>query len=202
MSCSPFDLRDYFLREMPRPQALQVEEHVRQCPACRGELDELQRTGTVLMALRDEEIPKRIVLAPDRAPDPPGWRGRLGAFWNSAPRLGFASACVLATAIVVYAMVPRSPRAPVSAGPAPVVASASSTDVQRQIQAAVDRAVNEMKTRQSEEVRTLVAGYLKQQDEDRKRLTLAADELAYVDHHEAATRAKIYRMGPAGGGAQ
>ena len=33
MSCSPFDLKDYFLKELPPPQRVQVEAHVRQLPS-------------------------------------------------------------------------------------------------------------------------------------------------------------------------
>ncbi len=32
MSCSPFDLRDYFLQELADPQQRQVEAHVKTCP--------------------------------------------------------------------------------------------------------------------------------------------------------------------------
>ena len=35
MSCSPFDLKDYFLKELPDPERRQVEGHVRECLRCR-----------------------------------------------------------------------------------------------------------------------------------------------------------------------
>ena len=35
MSCSPFDLNDYFLQELPDPQQRQVEAHVKKCASVR-----------------------------------------------------------------------------------------------------------------------------------------------------------------------
>ena len=51
MSCSPFDLKDYFLDELPNPRRLEVEAHVQHCQACREELDRLRLTQTALTAL-------------------------------------------------------------------------------------------------------------------------------------------------------
>ena len=45
MSCSPFDLRDYFLKELTDPQQRQVESHVKTCLPCREELDQLRWTA-------------------------------------------------------------------------------------------------------------------------------------------------------------
>ena len=37
MSCSPFDLKDYFLEELADPERRQVEAHVKNCrPAARN----------------------------------------------------------------------------------------------------------------------------------------------------------------------
>ena len=43
MNCSPFDLRDYFLKELPDSERQQVETHVRGCAACREELERAAR---------------------------------------------------------------------------------------------------------------------------------------------------------------
>ena len=45
MSCSPFDLKDYFLQELPSPDRVQVEAHVNHCLTCREELERLQLPG-------------------------------------------------------------------------------------------------------------------------------------------------------------
>ena len=66
MSCSPFDLRDYFLKELPESEQRQVEAHVRNCQPCFEELDRLRVTEAALFALREEEIPQRIGFVSDK----------------------------------------------------------------------------------------------------------------------------------------
>src|SRR5438270_4372236 len=99
MSCSPFDLRDYYLQELSTPQRLQVEAHANTCLACRDELERLQITGAALFTLRDEEIPQRIAFVSDKIFEPSPTRRWLTAFWSSTARLGFASALVLSVAL-------------------------------------------------------------------------------------------------------
>src|ERR1043166_5101819 len=100
MSCSPFDLRDYFLRELPDPQQRQVEAHVKSCQTCREEIDRLNLTEAALLSLRDEEIPQRIAFVSDKIFEPSPLRRWLAGFWGSAARLGFASAAMLSAALV------------------------------------------------------------------------------------------------------
>src|ERR1035441_3578675 len=95
MSCSPFDLKDYFLRELAPSARAQVEGHVRQCAACREELERLQMTQNALFSLRDEEIPQRIAFVSDPIFEPSPARRWLGAFWASTARLGVASSAML-----------------------------------------------------------------------------------------------------------
>ncbi len=95
MSCSPFDLRDYFLKELSDPQQRQVEAHVKDCPACRQELEQLQLTQTALFSLRDEEIPQRIAFVSDPVFEPSSAQRWWAAFWGSPARLGFAGAAML-----------------------------------------------------------------------------------------------------------
>ena len=70
MSCSPFDLKDYFLQELTDPQRHQVEAHVRTCALCHEEMDRLQMTQAALLSLRDEEIPQRIAFVSDKIFEP------------------------------------------------------------------------------------------------------------------------------------
>ncbi|MBZ5584772.1 MAG: hypothetical protein LAQ30_21690 [Acidobacteriia bacterium] len=147
MSCSPFELKDYFLKELARPQALQVEVHVRGCPSCREELDRLRLTEAALFALREEEIPQRIAFVSDPVLEPSGPRRWWAAFWGSGPRLGFASAALLSAAILFSAMTrpapaPASPPA-VKLASAPPAATLSPEEVQRRIDAAVSAAVTQ-----------------------------------------------------------
>src|ERR1035441_7979167 len=106
MSCSPFDLRDYFLKELPDSERRQVEVHVRNCRPCLEELDRLRLTEAALFALREEEIPQRIGFVSDKIFEPSPWRRWWRAFWESGARLAFASAAMLSVAILVSALRP------------------------------------------------------------------------------------------------
>src|SRR5215471_6374932 len=117
MSCSPFDLRDYFLKELAPPQQLQTEAHVKNCDACRDELEQLRATEAMLFSLRDEEIPQRIGFISDKIFEPSPARRWLTAFWGSTARLGFASAAMLSVALAITAW--RRTPAPAT-GPATV----------------------------------------------------------------------------------
>jgi anti-sigma factor RsiW len=128
MSCSPFDLRDYYLKELTDPQQREVEAHVKDCPACREELQQLRLTQAALFALRDEEIPQRIAFVSDPVFEPSPARRWWAAFWGSSARLGFASAAMLSAAILVATL------AHTGGG---VAAGLSYAEVDRRIQQAV-----------------------------------------------------------------
>ena len=81
-------------------------------------MDRLRVTQTALFSLRDEEIPQRIAFVSDKVFEPSPWRRWLSAFWGSSARLGFASAAMLSTALVVSALTGRLPHRPSSAGAA------------------------------------------------------------------------------------
>jgi hypothetical protein len=203
MSCSPFDLRDYFLKELPLPQALQMEDHVRGCPACAEELDRLRLTEAALMSLREEEVPRRIAFVSDPVLEPAGWKRVWAAFWSSTPRLAFASVAMLSAALVVFSLTRPGPVA-TPAAPEQITASAPAGEVQKQIQAAVNQAVRDLEARQAQKVETLVAGFLEREQDSRQRLTLAANELEYRERENRGLKmiASGYRRSPGEGGAQ
>lgn len=152
MSCSPFDLRDYLLKELSDGERRQVDAHVRGCAACREELERLQLTEAALFSLRDEEIPQRIAFVSDKIFEPSPWRRAWAAFWGSGARLGFASAAMLSVALIVFSLArtagtPEPARAsgPAAARVAP--ASVSEAEIQQRIQAAVDQAVTASEAR-------------------------------------------------------
>ena len=196
MSCSPFDLNDYFLKELADSERRQVEGHVRECGRCREELERLRLTEASLFALREEEIPQRIAFVSDKVFEPAPWRRWWAAFWGSAARLGFASAAMLSVAILVFALTRGPAQRPVTG------VSAGSADVQVQIQAAVDKAVHESEARQSAKTEKLVEDFLNRQREDHKLLASAADYIQYQDHHLEAVAAEAYRQRSAAGGGQ
>src|SRR5580693_2281511 len=93
-------LRDYaFDEQLPQDERRAMEQHLAGCGACATELDQLRLTAAALRTLPDREIPQRIAFVSDRVFEPSAFR----RFWNSGARLGFASACVLASALVVSA---------------------------------------------------------------------------------------------------
>ena len=174
MSCSPFDLRDYFLQELDAPQRRLVESHVKTCSGCRAELDRLQVTESALLTLREEEIPQRIAFVSDPVFEPSPLRRFFSDFWGSAARLGFASAAMLSVALVVFALHRPAPApAPVIAlAPAGVTRVATDADIRPLIDAAVAKAVAEVEARQTVKTNQLVA----EVEQARQRLQLAAEQ--------------------------
>ncbi len=180
MSCSPFDLKDYFLEELPAAQRAQVEGHVRQCAGCREELERLQMTRSALFSLRDEEIPQRIAFVSDPIFEPSGMRRWLGGFWASTARLGFASAAMLSISIFYFAATRPAPAPERAAVPTMAAASPNPSltqeQVDRQIQQAVVKAVADVEARQDARTTLLTAALEARLGEARKSLQLAADE--------------------------
>ena len=163
MSCSPFDLRDYFFGELAEEDRQQVDLHSRSCLTCREELNRLRSTQAALLAVADEEIPQRIGFVSDRVYEPSRllrwWRG----FWGSAPRLGFASAAMLSVAIIVSAM--HRPAVVIPAAPAASVDVAKlQADFSRQLNEAVQKAVAESDARHEQ----LLAAAARRFDSERR----------------------------------
>src|SRR5438046_5146201 len=95
-NCRQLDaVRDYAFDELDPAGRASVERHIAECGACRMELDRMRLTTAALRVLPDVEVPRRIAFVSDKVPEA-GW---FAAFWNSAARLGFAAACVLAVGI-------------------------------------------------------------------------------------------------------
>ena len=171
MSCSPFDLRDYFLKELPDSEQRQVEAHVRNCQPCLEELDRLRLTESALLALREEEIPRRIAFVSDPVFEPSPWRRGWAGLWGSTARLAFAAAAMLSVAILVSALRPVEQIA-VRPGPPQIVKAVSETEIQSRVDTAVAQAVAQVDARQTEKTKQLVADL----ESTRQRLLWAASE--------------------------
>lgn len=171
MSCSSVDLKAYQLGELAQREKASVEEHVRACEGCREDLDRLRLTQTALMSLEDEEIPQRIAFVSDKVFEPRWWQ----TIWRSGPAMGFASAVLLAAAILVHGFA-----RPV---PAPVVASAvSPQQIEQVVNAAVTKAVAESEARQSREFSVQVAAVQKQADAQRQSdLAVVQQAVSYYE---------------------
>jgi len=191
MSCSPFDLRDYFLKELPDSEQRQVEAHVRNCQPCLEELDRLRLTEAALFALREEEIPQRIAFVSDQVFEPSPWRRWWAALWGSTARLAFASAAMLSIAILVAALRPAGQIA-LRPGASQVVKAISDTEIQTRIDTAVAKAVAQVDARQTEKTKQLLADL----DSARQRLLLAAEEWDYSQRRANAIRISASNYGP------
>jgi anti-sigma factor RsiW len=189
MSCSPFDLKDYFLKELPDANRQPVEDHLRTCPACQEELDRLRLTEAALFALRDEEVPQRIGFVSDEVFEPARWRRWWGAFWGSAAQLGFASAAMLSVAILVHAFVRPAPPVRMASSPAATAASISPAEVQSLIQAAVTRS----EARQEEKTARLVADSLRREERERIMRAQVEDLNRYLERSDGARKIAAYR---------
>ena len=188
MSCSPFDLRDYFLKELPESEQRQVEAHVRNCQPCLEELDRLRLTEAALFALREEEIPQRIGFVSDQVFEPSPWRRWWAALWGSTGRLAFASAAMLSIAILVAALHPVGQQIAVRPGPPQIVKAISDTEIQSRIDIAVAKAVAQVDARQTEKTKQLVA----QLEGTRQRLLWAASELDFSQKRANTVRVLAY----------
>jgi anti-sigma factor RsiW len=197
MSCSPFDLRDYFFGELPEKERRQVEAHRKICAACREELQRLESTQAVLRTVADEEIPQRIGFVSDRVYEPSLLRRWWLAFWESAPRLGFASAAMLSVAIVVSAM--HRPTPPPAAPAIDFVGLQMKlqSDFSRQLNEAVTKAVAENDARSEQRSAELLAAATKrfntQRESDRE---VFAQRLAIMEKYSRLdVRAQILGNG-------
>jgi anti-sigma factor RsiW len=195
MSCSPFDLRDYFLKELPPADRGQVEGHLKSCAGCREELDRLQMTEAALFSLRDEEIPQRIAFVSDKIFEPSPMRRWFDALWGSTVRLGFASAALLSCSIFYFAATRPAPAPNGQAVATPVTAAAytpgpSPAEIQQQIQQAVAEAVAQVEARQAAQTTKLVADLEQRTSEIRRSLQLASDQ-TYLDRKRQQQKAKV-----------
>ena len=192
MSCSPFDLRDYFLKELPDSERRQVEAHAGNCQACHEELDRLRLTEAALFALREEEIPQRIAFVSDQVFEPSPWRRWWAAMWGSTARLAFASAAMLSIAILVSALRPVGQIAVRPGAPQVVQAIISDTEIQSRIDNAVAKAVAQVEARQTEKTKQLMADVGSAQ----QRLLWAAGEFDYYQKRANTIRISTANYGP------
>lgn len=158
MSCSPFDLRDYYFKDLAEDERRLTEVHVKTCANCREELDRLRGTETALLALPDEEIPQRIGFVSDPVFEPSAFRRGWDALWGSAARLGFASAAMLSAALVVFSLTRPVPQ---SMAPAPALTRAAiearmQVDFSKRLDDAVAKAVAQSEARQARQTRELL----------------------------------------------
>jgi hypothetical protein len=134
MNCSSVDLKAYALGEPGGPGEA---AHIESCENCHEELGRLRVTHAALLTLKEEEVPRRIAFVSDKIFEPRWWQ----RVWRSVPAMGFASAMVLAAAILVHAYA-----RPVTNGQPPAVDTAQveqriESEVSQRLDARVSKAV-------------------------------------------------------------
>jgi anti-sigma factor RsiW len=184
MTCSAVDLKAYFLGELAQPEKASVDDHVRACQGCREELDQLRLTQTALLSLEEEEIPQRIAFVSDKVFEPRWWQ----TIWRSGPAMGFASAAMLAVAILAHGFV-----RPVAA-PATTQASIDTTQIEQRIErevnarleATVAKAVSDSEAKQSREFAHVLAASEQRFEAKRKDdLAVAQQAVRYYGQQTA-----------------
>lgn len=175
MICSQFDWKAYLLGETPESQRRQADEHAAACAACGEELERLRLTQMALLAVREEEMPRRIAFVSDKVFEPRWWQ----RLWNSGPVLGFASAAMLAIAIVTHGLVAPAPvpaPAPAAAVDVAAIEARIEEEVARRLPSAIATAVAEVEARKSAETTKLVADMEKRFEFQRKADLLAMED--------------------------
>jgi anti-sigma factor RsiW len=135
-------LEAYVLGELPKAERIEVERYLASNPEAALEVERLRIVTTALQRLPEEEPPRRIAFVSDKVFEP-NWYQRL---WNSGPRLAFASAALLAMAIVSHGVM-------VAPKPAVTVAAVDQADIRRQVEAEVSRRVDSAMTKAVAEIR-------------------------------------------------
>ena len=177
MSCSPFELRDYYFKELAENERRLTDVHVKTCANCREELERLRATEAILLTLSDEEIPQRIGFISDPVFRPSPFRRGWDALWGSAARLGFASAAMLSVALMVFALARPVPHI---STPAPAVDRAAITaDFSRQLDDAVRKAIAASEVRQISVTKELLAASERRDELEREALMVRVAE--YLD---------------------
>jgi len=178
MSCSPFDLRDYYFKELAENERRQTEAHVKTCVHCREELDRLRGTEAALLTLPDEDIPQRIGFVSDPIFQESALRRGWEAFWGSAARLGFASAAMLSAALVIFSLTRPAPQ--ISA-PAPAIRAALEADFSKRVNQAVQKAVGESEARQARQTQELLAAADKRHELETQAMMVRVQEYLEVE---------------------
>jgi anti-sigma factor RsiW len=154
MSCPSVDLKAYFLGEVTRAEKSSVDDHVRACQSCREELDRLKLTDAALRSLPDEEAPQRIAFVSDKVFEPRWYE----TIWRSGPAMGFASAALLAAAILVHGFSVNGFARPVTT---PTVNTAKieqriEHEVNARLDQAVAKAVSATEARETQQMATML----------------------------------------------
>ena len=156
----------------------------------------MSATRSAILCMHEEEPPRRIAFVSDKVFEPRWWQ----KIFASGPQLGFASAAMLATAIVFHAV--HTPAAIPVPTPAPVVAQvdqkAIEAEVAKRVQAAVEKAAAEIEADQAEKLLQVVNARLTQSDRRYEMdLKTVAEYLDRLDKRNAMFALPLTTRSPA-----
>lgn len=151
MNCITLDLKAYYLQEVGPKEKSDCEAHLAHCESCRLELDQLRLIHSALLAVPGEEIPRRIAFVSDRVFEPKWWQ----TIWRSGPAMGFASAALLASAILFHGA--NRPVPAVTAAAAPAVQQITDEQIEAKIHTAVIKAVAEARAADQQKTTQMLA---------------------------------------------
>jgi len=190
MDCTGFDWKGYALGELSAAESAEYDRHAAGCARCRAELQGWQATLAPLRQLPQAEPPRRIVFVaspeparesvPTRTTEPGvSWWRRM---WASGPQLGFASATVLALAIVSHGMLARGPA---TAPPTQAqVRQEALKEVNRLLPQAVDAAVKDaLSQRLHEELNPALTGLKKDLTREQQTRLAAMEQRRDADQN-------------------
>jgi anti-sigma factor RsiW len=148
MSCTTVDVKAYFLGELAASEKSSLEGHLHGCQSCREELERLNLMRTALLSLEDEDVPQRIAFVSDKVFEPRWWQ----TMWRSGPAMGFASALMLAAAILVHAYARPVQPATIATVDTAQMEQRIQREVSARVDAAVAKAVSQTEARQTEQI--------------------------------------------------
>jgi hypothetical protein len=173
-SCSQLEsVRDYAFDELPAAERSPLERHIAVCGDCAAELDRLRLTTAALRTLPDLEVPRRIAFVSDKVFEPsPLWK-----FWNAGAHWNFASACVLAAALVVSSWHFVSAARPAETRTVVRTAAVSQNQMnQDQINSAVAKAVAQIRREDAQLTKAAIEASEKKHDRDYRNQMVAIEE--------------------------
>jgi len=180
---SDIDLKAYLFGELAEDERRRVAAQLEKDPALMAEYARLEQTQAMLGFVQDEELPRRIAFVSDKVFEPSWWQ----RFLASGPQLGFASAALLALAMVGHGWLSR----PVA--PAMQAAKFDEAVVRQVVAAEVSQRMNDVLRQVSDvpnsDVKTaqLIAVAMKQA-EKRAELDRAADRLTIEENFNLLRR--------------
>ncbi len=187
MNCPTVDVKAYLLGELAASEKTSVEGHVRACQNCREELERLNLTHAALLSLEQEEVPQRIAFVSDKVFEPRWWQ----TMWRSGPAMGFASALMLAAAILVHGY----SRPVVQPANVPTIDTAKieqriEREVASRVDAAVAKAVSQTEARQTQQI-AKVLDAAEKRIESQRRTDMAVVQQAARYYEQQSARLMV-----------